>query len=238
MKKYLITALSLTVIGFVSCKKEKDKISKVGKLSFPTITYQGNSFTGTSQEDYYLNMIALKNIGFISAGTGMLTVNPTAYDSVLQETEVVGISHDGQMNPNNPGLYYYDFFAKNSNGYYSNARYYIAVTNISPAWNLSGKYLSDLGDTVKIDGKANGLYLHNDITGDGKNLKMLFAQTNDTTIVIPDQPGEYSSVDVGRISGTQGKVQINGTDTTISFQIGNATINGIYPNKTFVFSKI
>jgi hypothetical protein len=237
MKKYLIAA-SLMVLAFAGCKKDKDPVSKTVKVSYPTITYEGYSITGTSLEDYYTNTFSFDNIGFVSAGTGQLSINPTAYDSLLHETETVGTSHDGNLDPNTPGLYYYEFFAKNSNGYYSNARYYMAVTNISPSWDLSGSYVSDLGDTVTIDQMANGLYLHNDITGDAKGLAMLFVQTNDTTIVIPDQPGEFSAVDVGSISGSEGKVHVSGTDTTISYKLDNATINGLYPNKTFVFTKI
>jgi len=209
-------------------------VSSVQPVSFPTISLLGASVTGVSIEDYYLESFD-GTTAFVNGAPGQ-QLAPTAYDSVLGESVAVVEYNNGGYDGNTPGLYIVDYSARNRNGYFTLARFYAAVTDVSPGVDLSGTYYGIIdGDTlaqeVEITKEATGLYQHSDITGDETGLAGVFVHVNNNQIVFSPQP-DLSHMLSGTFSSSGGTVDTTGGQTVITYQLVNDEINDIYGSGT------
>ncbi|MBS1687250.1 MAG: hypothetical protein JSS96_00890 [Bacteroidetes bacterium] len=200
MKKITFFIFVISAFIFTSCKKTPADVSKVVKVSYPTIIYSGGQFFS------------------IPVGGTVPSVTVSAYDSTLGQS--LNVVQSGTVDNTTPGLYILQAIAKNSNGYTTTGAIYVAVTNISPTVDLSGNYarLSTPDSSIVITKEANGLYQSSDIGG-ALSLPIVayFAQINDSTIVGPDQP-----TDAGTLSISNGAVTYS-PDTTLSYHVVNAS---------------
>jgi len=230
----LIFFISAAILLAMGCKKDPDRVSQVVNVSFPTITVNGQSVTATSQDDYYTQTIGSDQIGFISITPGG-SLAVSAYDSSLNESMEVKIEDDGGFDASVPGLYLIDYSARNKNGYRTLGRFYVAVTDVPSGTDLSGTYYSIMGtdtlsEQVEIDREANGLYLHNDVTGDELGIAGVFAHLSNNTIVFSEQPD--LSGQLGSFSSSNGMVDTTGGVVTISYKLVNDDINDAYGDTT------
>jgi hypothetical protein len=204
MKKLFV--LFFCALAFVSCKKKYDTVSTVVVPSMPTFTFpQGQYFS-------------------IPVGGTVPTVSVTAYDTILGEN--ITVTDTGTVDNSTPGLYILTAIAKNKNGYTNTSAIYVAVTNVSPGIDLSGSYLrAATGQLVTISKKAAGLYLTDnvggvlDIPGNAPFIiPAVFAQLDDTTLVLPPQP-----TSAGTLYATNATVTMGPADTTIQYKVINAS---------------
>jgi hypothetical protein len=236
MKQYLVIISALLVFLAAGCKKDKDMVSQVVDVSYPTITLDGVSLTGISNEDYYLESIGFDQTGFISLTPGQSLPAATAYDSLHGTTVNVNEYANTGFDPNVPGLYLIDYVANNQYGYYTLARYYTAVTDVDESADLSGIYYGiidgdTLSDAVEIVEVANGLYLHFDLTGDQLGLAGAFVHFADNTIEFSSQP-DLSHQLSGPFNSTNGMVDTTGGETVITYEIENDEVNDMYGEGT------
>jgi hypothetical protein len=199
MKKILIM-MSCVALGTVACKKKYDDVSKVVNVSYPTISFTGSKF-------YSVNV-----------GAASPTIQATAYDSVLNESYTVDYD-PSVIDVNTPGLYVVPMNARNKNGYVGSDVVYVAVTNIAPAIDLSGTYKrTSNNEPVHITEVANGLYETDDVGGAATlEVTAYFAQLNDSTLTLPEQPTE-----VGTLYAVNAKVTGSGAPgTAITWAVRN-----------------
>jgi hypothetical protein len=201
MKKSLILGLAITsTIALFSCKKDREVVSKVVTVSYPTITLSGSKFYS------------------IQVGDPLPTVSATAYDSVLKEVCKVSLDNS-TLDNTTPDLYVVPVVSKNSNGYVGSSNVYIAVTPIDDSWDLTGEYKrTSNGALVNVTKVARGIY-EVDNTGGAPTLPVIgyFAQTSDSTISYPSQPTD----NVGVIDCIGEKLNISATDTSYSWFVDN-----------------
>lgn len=240
MKKYIIAFSALLAYLVSGCKKDKDMVSHVANVSYPTITVNGLSVTGVSLEDYYLESIGMDQTGFLSIQPGQ-SLNISGYDSSTNQTVNVSLHNTPDPNLSVPGMYILDYAAHNQEGYYTLGRFYTAVTDVSPSIDLSGNYYGIMdGDTLtdeaEIVREANGLYMNTDVTADGSGIAAVFVHLSDNTIVFAPQP-DLSGQIGGNISSTAGTVDTTGGQTVITYQLVNKTINDAY-GATTVFKLV
>jgi hypothetical protein len=240
MRKALIIALA--ALFWIGCKKEKDDVSRTVKVSTPTVSFAGVTFTGDSTAiDYYFQEgITPDYTVFASFPVGtQLSMTPTAYDSVTGETVPVTILRNGQLNTSQPGLYVYDFqTGRNRNGFGARVRYYVGIYNVNPDLDYSGTYRGVIGSStdttedIDISMLAPAMYLISDPVTDLSQIGAVFVQTTDSTIAIGSQPTELGAQSYGDIIGSNGRIRTTGGDTVISYQLTNPTINADYPAST------
>lgn len=127
MKKIFLLSF-LSVVAFISCKKNQDNPSITVTASFPKITFQ---------QQYYS----------IPVGGVRPTVLATAYDTFYKQTCKV-VTIDSNVNTLVPGLYTAEVTAQNKYGYVSYANYYVAVTSVPDALDISGIYTDPLNDSI------------------------------------------------------------------------------------------
>lgn len=218
MKKLIYLSL-VAIAGFTACKKEDKAKSFLATYSTPTITISG--------DQYYS----------INVGGSLPDISATAYDSFYNEsyTPVVDKS---TLDNTTPGLYVVNITAKNKYGMVGSKGVYVAVTNIPDAIHLEGSYerLAN-GQPATIVRRARGLYETNNVAGvnpttqSGFVTSALFAQIDDTTLVMPLQP-----TTLGTLYGTDGKIEMIVADTTIAYKVqGNSNFNATV---TRVFQKL
>ena len=214
MKKYLIVPF-LAVMAFTACKKKENTVSTLVTYSTPTITVSG--------AQYYS----------IPVGGQLPSISASSYDSFYKESYPVVIDQS-TLDNTTPGLYIVNITAKNKQGMKGTKGIYIAVTDISPAIDLSGSYLrlSNLLPAT-VSKLANGLYLTDNVGGvattSSAYVSAYFVQTDDSTIVVPLQ-----TTDVGDIYGTNAKVNMAVGDTTFQYVLNPSTI---WAPTTRVFQK-
>jgi hypothetical protein len=236
----------LALLSLAACKKEYDKVSHTVTVSRPTVTYAGVSIDGdnASTDHYYLETITADQTVFVTVPVGAIVPPVTAYDSVLKTGIGVDIIRDGHLNTAVPGLYVYDFRTKlNQNGYGTRVRYYIGVSNVSGAVDLSGLYRGVIGastdtlDDIAVDPLDRAMYIISDPVADRSQIGAVFVQTSDSTIDIGSQPTDLGAQSYGDISGTDGRVRKVSGDTVISYKLVNPTINSSFGNSTFTLIK-
>lgn len=243
MKKVTTYILILLSAGLLaSCKKKENSVSTPEIVSFPTITGYGYTYTGNDLVSYYIGVDVTAQVAFFSYPVGKAPAfdisTVTAHDttgSVPVTTEI-----NGNLNPNQPGLYIYQFSAKSKYGFASRIMYVIAVTNIDSSTDLSDTYTGIRGaDTtsVTIQKMATGIYLTFDaaITGPASAAAAFFAQTDSAHISFPSQPTNYdyqnqNFANIGALGGTNGTVSSSGGKPVIQYTLTSSTdtlgING------------
>jgi hypothetical protein len=198
MRKLLLLSVVIA-LAVSSCKKNQQTDSTTETASFPAITITSGEYYSIPQYALYPNVTA------------------TATDSFYSPTAVQVV--DSAIHTNVPGLYVGTVSARNKEGFTTYTSFYVAVTNISSALNLSGTWLpvggfvsSDSGAT-QIQELANGLYstsnsADSNIYTGVSVFPAIFAVTNDTTIVFPaDNTNFYSPGTLSLLPG----------DTTITY---------------------
>ncbi len=236
MKKaiqYISILLSISCLT-IACKKKDNDVSTVQKVSFPSISGYGNTYQGTSLVSYYIGVDVTAQVVYFSYPMGKapaLNISDiTAYDSVTGTVPVI-VEQNGNLNPNQPGLYIYQFSAKSKYGFASRVMYVIGVTDIDTSTDLSDTYTGVRGtDTVNatIQKMANGIYLTLDaaITGPLRAAAAYFVQTDNTHIIFPAQLTKYDYqnqpfADLGLLSATNGTVSTSGSKPVIQYTLNS-----------------
>jgi len=173
MKKILLLAV-LSIIIIPACKKQQNNPSIVVTASFPTITLSAKYYS-------------------IPVGGLHPTVQATAYDSFYHESCKI-VTIDSGINSFVAGFYTGYITAKNLYGFVSYDTYYVAVTNISGALDISGTYTTPSNDSITtvVSRLATGFYSTsnysavNSITNASAATSALFVITSGTTIVFND----------------------------------------------------
>lgn len=198
MKKILsLSIIAALSISFTACKKNYDTVSVVKTI--PTIAINGDRFITI-------------NVGGTFTDQGATFVGEDGQSSNIT-------ADSNSVNTAVPGLYIVNYSRTTESTFEAADARYVAVTNISNALNLSGEYLrAATGAQVIVTRMSRGLYRTSDFGG-APTLRVVayFAQINDTTIVAPPQP----TANVGTIAGTNGRVRINGSDTSYSYAVVN-----------------
>jgi hypothetical protein len=174
--KRVLSIIFVCSVALFSCKKKENTVSQLVSYSKPTISITGG--------EYYS----------INVGDALPTISSSAYDSFYREAYPVVIDQSSLDNTK-PGLNIVYISAKNKYGMVEKKAIYIAVTNVSDTFDFSGNYrrLSNLQE-VSVDKLARGLYRTNNVGGvldipDNQSVIVpaYFVQTNDTTLVMPEQ---------------------------------------------------
>jgi hypothetical protein len=205
MKKILLLSIfSLLVVA--ACKKKEYNPSTVVTASFPKIT--------VTQRYYSIPVGGVRPI-----------VQATAYDPFYQKSLPI-VTIDSSINNFVAGFYTGFITSQNQYGYVSSEPYYVAVTNISPLLDLSGRWIqSTLNDSFSTDitrvPSANGLYFSNNVNG--------VNYFTDTTNIV----GGYFVV-----TSPTTLIFDNGTPGTLVFVPipGDTTMSYITPNGPITFS--
>jgi hypothetical protein len=200
MKKILFCLMTLAA-GMLSCKKET-VVSKVVRISYPTITLHGNAVISTG------------------IGTGSYTdPGATGYDDVAGVSkELTPVSNNVDLTK--PGFYNVTYSMTNANGYITTAIRLVLVTSVNAAIDWSGTYKRvSNGQHVTITKKATGLYTTDNIGGVSGNPAFLFpvyiGQTTDTSIQVPPQLNPFG----GNVFCTNETFSLTAADTTFSYVV-------------------
>lgn len=201
MKKFLIVS-ALVAAGIAGCKKEEANVSETHNYSTPTL----HITSGT----YYS----------IPVG-GTVQLSGTAFDSFYNEDATV-VYDQSLLDNTTPGIYPVIASAKNQYGMASRDTLWVAVTNMSSAVNLAGKYLRiETDDTVTLTRLANGFYETNDAAANGVSdvthvIPAWFVQASDVELVMPEQASKF-----GTIYGSDAAINMSIGDTTYEYKLNN-----------------
>lgn len=201
--RFLFASVLLPAVLFTSCKKkEYDNVSKVKTV--PTIEVIGQKFITI-------------NVGQTYTEQGATFINESGQSSTIQPEESVDV--------NTPGLYVLNYARTTESQFQASDARYVAVTNIPASLDLSGDYLrAATGLYATVTRMSRGLYRSENFGGSSVEITAYFAQTNDTTIVIPEQPTITQA--------STGKVSYAGGDTTLIYKVYNPSFGT--GSRTFV----
>jgi hypothetical protein len=211
MKKIIIASIAIfSVVGFYSCKKKNEVVSKVVTATYPTILIDGSEFYS------------------IKLGGALPTIVASAYDSLLKENCAISLDASGLDN-SVAGLNVLAIKAKNSLGYSSSRNVVVAVTDIQDGWNLTGLYRRQSNSCpVNVLEVANGLYEVDNVGGAPTfAIKGYFLHVNDSTITFPKQP-----TDAGTMDCINEKLLTLPADTQYSWTVVNPSFGSA--NRVFI----
>jgi hypothetical protein len=180
--KYLLPAI-LFVTLVSSCKKTTDDVSKVVKVSFPTIELNGAEI-----------VVLPVGAAYTDAGAE-LTDDITGQTSNIQPTS-------NNVNTAQPGLYLVNYSASNANGFETSATRLVAVTSVTGTPDRSGTYLrTATGINCYVTKISNGVYKVQNPggAGVGVNTIVYFVETAPNVFVCPTQPtdaGPFSVINI------------------------------------------
>ena len=193
MRKLLILSV-LAVIAFAACKKKETPVSTLYTYSPPVITIAG--------AQYYS----------IPVGGVLPNIAATAYDTFYHESYQV-LLDQSTLDNTTPGLYVVTASARNKYGMLGTKSVYVAVTDIDPTIDLTGKYVrTSNNDTVNVTKLATGLYRTDNVGGvdsvaNPNNapavLPAFFVQTSLADIILPVQPSAQ-----GTLQGSTGTINM------------------------------
>jgi hypothetical protein len=255
-KIFLFTIFSSLV--FVACKKKDGDPSRLVTVSYPLITVTQGTDTVQYQSPnpiVYYSGIDLSTLGVAPAQIYTFSypvgsapaIGVSAYDSGTAAVVPVDTLFNGHLNPNQAGLYIYEFNAKSTNGYGSLVELVIAVTNdtgtISDPYGFVGVRGYNADSATQIIKVNNGLYLNYDgivgyltppsyraITYGNNTVATFFVQTDSTHILFANQPTNYNYqqglfVNIGTIGGSSGTVSYTGAGApVISYTLVSDTL--------------
>lgn len=198
MKKAILLLIGILPILATSCRKDPNAVSKVVKVSFPTVELNGEKYVTLNVGQPYEDPGAVSKDDV--SGT---TANISADISTLDITT--------------PGIYYMQYTAINANGYKTKAGRYIAVTNYTDEMNLEGVYTrTSNGVEVNITKVSRALYMTDDMGGAGLPDAAYFAVIDNSTIDFGPQLSESIGEE---IDATGEKLIIDPPDTAISYAL-------------------
>lgn len=208
MKKiYFYLAAIVLLASAASCKRdlETENVSKIVKVSYPSISLKGDS------------VVSLMVGGTYSDAGAILT------DDISGAKSDIGPDPESMVDVNTPGLYFVTYTAANANGFETRVARPVVVTNVPESADLSGTYVRDLnGAPANWTKIARGLYINDNVGGvappSAAVLPVYVGHLNDTTITIPvqDVPNDY-----GTLSVTDAKLMISKEDTSYSYIVKN-----------------
>jgi hypothetical protein len=259
-RKHIFIILLLSVIAIASCRKRDTDPSKLQVVSYPIIHAFDTSYYSPNQVVYYqgidfgsifgeASLPSQTQIYYFSfpVGAGPASMNVSAYDSATASSVPVDTVFNGHYNPNQAGLYIYQFKAMSSTGFGSLVEFVVAVTN------YAGTPIADPNGFVGIRGTdtisstiielANGLYFNLDgpiltnaisigttTLGTQTFVPSFFVQTDSTHIMFPSQPTNYnyeqtSQPNIGLIGGSNGTVSYAGGVPTVQYTLVSDTLS-------------
>ncbi|HVW99985.1 MAG TPA: hypothetical protein VHA52_06095 [Candidatus Babeliaceae bacterium] len=253
---FIIILLAITAIA--ACRKKDGSVSKLEVVSYPVIHALDTSYYSPNQIVYYqgIDFESIFGTGMTPSqtqiyyysfpiGAGPASLNVSAYDSATASSVSVDTVFNGHYNPNQAGLYIYQFGAKSSTGFGSLVEFVIAVTN------YTGTPIADTNGFLAIRGTdttsgtileiANGLYFNLDghvltnglqatTLGSQTFVPSFFVQTDSTHILFPSQPTNYnyqqsSQPNIGLIGGSNGTVSYNNGVPTVQYTLVSDTLD-------------
>lgn len=248
----------LAVITVAACRKRDGSVSKLEVVSYPVIHAFDTSYYSPNQIVYYqgIDLETLFGVAGVPSQTQIYyysfpvgagpAMAVSAYDSATASSVPVDTVFNGHYNPNQAGLYIYQFRAKSSTGFGSLVEFVVAITNYTgtPIADSNG-FIGVRGtDTISanISEIANGLYFNLDgpiltnalggTTPLGPNtyVPTFFVQTDSTHIIFPSQPTNYnvqqtSQPNIGLIGGSNGTVSYNNGVPTVQYTLVSDTLN-------------
>jgi hypothetical protein len=210
MKKYYFSFLilfSVLAITFTSCQKEfeTDNVSRIVKVSYPSIALKGDSIVVLKVGDSYTDAGAI------------LT------DDISGAKSDISMEDAAAVDVNTPGFYTVTYRAANANGFETVAYRLVLVTNVSESVDLSGTYLRNTNGAPATWTKiARGLYINDNVGGvappSAAVLPVYVGQTTDSTIEVPEQPVPNG---YGTLYVTGGELSISAADTSYSYIVVN-----------------
>jgi len=216
MRKILVLSV-VAALAVAGCKKKLNTVSTVVTASYPTITIVGAPYIS------------------IPVGGAYTLPAATAYDSFYKERPLV-VKNLGTLDNTTPGLYTVTYSARNSNGFEGTASVYVAVTNVSDTFDLSGWYLrsADPNRVAFITKLARGLFMTSNVggadTGDistGPRVSAIFVVPSLTTV---DFGSQLTSN--GTLTAASESLMLAVGDTEIAYSIN---LNGFGTQiRTFV----
>ncbi len=201
MRRIIVLSF-IAALAIAGCKKQTGNVSVVKTASYPIISIAGPRFVS------------------IPVGGMFTPSNAYAEDTFYKEKPTV-VTDLGSLDNTKPGLYTVVYSAKNSNGFVGTAVVYVAVTNISDSFDLSGYYfrLSDPNRVAFVTKLARGLFMTSNVggvdTGDastGAVVGAVFASLDTATIDFGSQPTSEGTL-------TASSASVSYPDTTISYII-------------------
>lgn len=198
MRNKLLLLAVLPVLLTISCKKETDNLSKVVKVSFPSIALNGPD-------------VVIVNVGTVYTDAGAkLTDDVTGDVTDIQPTS-------SNVNTAQPGIYVVDFSASNANGFEATAaRTVIVPSSVTGTPDRSGTYLrTATGVNCYVTKITNSVYKVQNPggAGVGANTIVYFLETAPNVFVCPQQP---------TVEGPFGVININFTATGATWNVQNA----------------
>jgi len=209
MKMRKIVAIAIVAAFAVAgCKKKLNTVSKVVQASYPIIKISGSPYIS------------------IPVGGAANLPNATAVDTYYKENPTV-VKHLGTLDNTKPGLYTVTYSAKNSNGFEGTANVYVAVTDVSDTFDLSGWYWrplgpdSSLGRSALVTKLARGLFMTSNVGGvdtadasTGAVVSAVFAVTSLSSIDFGTQ-----LTSVGTLSAFNTALNVTPPDTSIAYSL-------------------
>jgi len=189
----------IAVLLFAACEKETSNVSKVVKVSYPTITLKGAAYV------------------HISVGAAYTDAGATLKDDVTGAVSDI-TAKENSVDPSTPGIYEVSYEAANSNGFKTTAtRTVLVLDYTAPAGlklNLSGAWLRTNGIPVNYYEMESGLYSFDNFAGSALVYPAYLITPDDSTISIPAQTSFGLALDC--INET---LKIAPPDTTISYSV-------------------
>jgi hypothetical protein len=194
--KYLLLAI-LSMALLSSCEKTTDDVSKIVKVSFPTIELNGPEL-----------VVLAVGTNYTDAGAE-LTDDITGEVTSIQPTS-------SNVNTAQAGLYQVTYSASNANGFETSATRLVAVTSVTGTPDRSGTYLRPAtGVNCIITKVADGVYKVQNPggAGVGVNTIVYFVETAPNVFVCPSQPTD---------AGPFAVININFTATGATWNVVNS----------------
>jgi hypothetical protein len=183
--KYLLLA-ALSMLLVVSCEKKTDDVSTIVDVSFPTITLNGSEVVR------------------LSVGASYTEAGAKLTDDITGAVSDIDPVSDN-VNTAQPGLYFVQYTAANSNGFETNAVRYVAVTNVTGTTDISDTYLRPAtGENCVITKVAEGVYKVQNPGGaaGADGVIVYFVETSPGVYLCPPQPTEVGTMSVNNITIT------------------------------------
>ncbi|HKO80861.1 MAG TPA: immunoglobulin-like domain-containing protein [Chitinophagaceae bacterium] len=195
INKFLLIGILPLLI--TSCEKDTEHVSKEVKVSFPTITLNGDEVVKLGLGATYTDAGAKLTDDISGAVTDILPVS-------------------NNVNTAEAGLYVVSYSAANANGFEATEARIVGVTNVTGTPDRSGTYLrAATGVNCIITKVADGLYKVQNPGGAavGVNTIVYFVETAPNVFVCPTQPS---------VDGPFAVIEINFTATGATWKVQNA----------------
>lgn len=183
------------MLVITSCEKDTEHVSKEVKVSFPTITLNGDEVVKLGVGATYTDAGAKLKDDISGAITD---IQPTS----------------NNVNTAQAGLYVVNYLAANANGFEASEARIIGVTNVTGTPDRSGNYVRGAATCI-ITKISDGFYKVRNPGGAGVGINTIvyFVETAPNVFVCPSQP---------TVDGPFAVIEINFTATGATWKVQNA----------------